>query len=192
MTRRNNDNPRDDDPRSGPGGGSGDASSFHDMPTAADPAPSAPPLPAYTGMFSGLHEGTKVPGYTIRQMLGEGGMGAVYLAEQAKPRRTVALKIIRPDRVSAATLKRFDYEAQLLASLRHPGIAAMYEVGSFELDGLSVPYFAMEYIEGARSLTEYARIKQLGVQERLELFLRVCDAVQHGHQQGVIHRDLKP
>ncbi|USN99110.1 MAG: serine/threonine protein kinase [Phycisphaeraceae bacterium] len=185
--------PGDEENTQGGGGGGGppDVSSFHDMPTE-DPAPRAAPLPAYTGLFSGLREGTKVPGYTIQQMLGEGGMGAVYLAEQARPRRTVALKMIRPDRVSAVALKRFDYEAQMLASLQHPGIASVYEVGSFEIDGMAVPYFAMEYIAGARSLTEYARLKDLGIRERLALFLKVCDAVQHGHQQGIIHRDLKP
>lgn len=119
-------------------------------------------------------------------------MGAVYLAEQAKPKRTVALKVIRADRVSEATLKRFDYEAQLLASLRHPGIAAVYEVGSFSLDGMDSPYFAMEYIVGAQSLTAFARENGLSTRARLELFGKVCTAVQHGHQRGVIHRDLKP
>jgi tetratricopeptide (TPR) repeat protein len=119
-------------------------------------------------------------------------MGSVYLAEQAKPRRTVALKVIRPDRVGEATLKRFEYEAQLLASLRHPGIAAVYEVGSFEQGGHDTPYFAMEYIEGAKTLTAFARDGLLSVRQRLGLFLSVCAAVQHGHQRGVIHRDLKP
>jgi len=135
---------------------------------------------------------SSVPGFTIIRVLGQGGMGAVYLAEQDKPRRTVALKVIRSDRVSAATLKRFDYEAELLASLRHPGIAAVYEVGNFEFDGATVPYFAMEYIAGARSLTAYANEHEVGIRDRLSLFMKVCEAVHHGHQRGVIHRDLKP
>lgn len=168
------------------------ASSIHDMPTSAAGPPTLDPFMTFGGVFEGFHRGGSVPGYTIKHILGEGGMGAVYLAEQQRPRRTVALKMIRPDRVTKATLRRFDYEAQLLASLRHPGIAAIYEVGSFELGGAQVPYFAMEYIEGARTLTAYASANNLGTPERLELFLKICDAVQHGHQQGVIHRDLKP
>ncbi|HBU41326.1 MAG TPA: hypothetical protein DEB57_00370, partial [Microbacterium sp.] len=179
-------------------------SSLHDMPTIADssdalldrdrrsePDSEAPTIVPGAASGAGSFEGS-VPGYTIRKVLGQGGMGAVYLAEQAKPRRTVALKVIRPDRVGPATLKRFEYEAQLLASLRHPGIAGVYEVGSFEQDGYETPYFAMEYIEGAAPLTAYARENGLGVRDRLGLFLKVCAAVQHGHHRGVIHRDLKP
>jgi tetratricopeptide (TPR) repeat protein len=193
MTRPRDESYGDDLPTLGPDEPVADVSSFHDMPTSAGPpGASLPPMGVFGGVFAAVTEGTSVPGYTIKQPLGEGGMGAVYLAEQERPRRTVALKMIRPDRVNAATLKRFDYEAQLLASLRHPGIAAVYEVGRFDLGGMSVPYFAMEYIPGARTLTAYASTAGLNTGARLELFLKVCDAVQHGHQRGVIHRDLKP
>lgn len=190
MTTPGHDTSQDDVPTIGPEGD--ESSSFHDMPTSAEAFVSMETTSPIGRAFSGIREGDSVPGYTIKHVLGEGGMGAVYLAEQERPRRTVALKMIRPDRVSKMTLRRFDYEAQLLASLRHPGIAAVYEVGNFEIAGTSVPYFAMEYIAGARTLTAYAKANDLGTRERLELFLKVCEAVQHGHQQGVIHRDLKP
>ncbi len=112
-------------------------------------------------------------------------MGAVYEAEQDSPRRTVALKVVRPGLASAALLKRFGHESQILGRLHHPGIAQVYEAGVAE----GQPFFAMEFIRGQR-LDEYARARTLP--ERLELMARVCDAVQHAHDQGVIHRDLKP
>ncbi|MBX3359479.1 MAG: serine/threonine protein kinase [Phycisphaeraceae bacterium] len=130
--------------------------------------------------------------YQIQRLLGQGGMGAVYLALQDQPKRTVALKMIQGAVATPAALRRFEYESQMLARLRHVGIAQVYEAGTHD-DGHSVvPYFAMEYVPGAMTLTAYAEAKKLGVRERLELFLKVCDAVQHGHQRGVIHRDLKP
>ena len=161
------------------------AESEHDMPTAAEE-------PRDITSFASLGAEVSVPGYDMKGMLGEGGMGAVYLAEQHKPRRTVALKVIRPDRVSKTALARFDYEAEVLASLHHPGIAQVFEVGRFPIADATAPYFAMEYIPGARTLTRYAKAKSLGIRERLELFVGVCDAVRHGHQRGIIHRDLKP
>ncbi len=126
--------------------------------------------------------------YVIRGLLGEGGMGAVYEAEQDNPRRPVALKVIRPGLVSPAVLERFAREGQILARLHHPGIAQIYEAGVAE-DGR--PFFALEFIRGL-PLDEYARVHNLAVPARLELVARVCDAVQHAHEQGVIHRDLKP
>ena len=115
-------------------------------------------------------------------------MGTVYEAEQDNPRRTVALKVIRPGLVSPELLKRFSHEAQILARLQHPGIAQVYEAGMGE-DGQ--PFFAMEFIRGM-PLDEYARSRGLDAAARLELLARVCDAVQHAHEKGVIHRDLKP
>src|SRR5262245_42898974 len=126
--------------------------------------------------------------YRILRPHGEGGMGTVYEAEQDTPRRTVALKVIRPGLVSPEYLKRFSHEARILARLHHPGIAQVYEAGMSE-DGRS--FFAMEFIRGMR-LDEYARGHGLDAASRLELLARVCDAVQHAHDQGVIHRDLKP
>jgi WD40 repeat protein/serine/threonine protein kinase len=130
----------------------------------------------------------RVGRYRILRILGEGGMGTVYEAEQDNPRRPVALKVIRPGLVSPGLLKRFHQEAQLLGRLHHPGIAQIYEAGVAE-DGQ--PFFAMEFIHGV-PLDEYARRQSLTVPQRLELMARVCDAVQHAHDQGIIHRDLKP
>ena len=115
-------------------------------------------------------------------------MGTVYEAEQDNPRRTVALKVIRPGLVSPELVKRFSHEAQILARLQHSGIAQVYEAGMGE-DGQS--FFAMEFIRGM-PLDEYARSRGLNAAARLELLARVCDAVQHAHEKGVIHRDLKP
>jgi WD40 repeat protein/predicted Ser/Thr protein kinase len=125
--------------------------------------------------------------YRIVRVLGEGGMGTIYEAEQDNPRRTVALKVLRPG-FSPALVQRFTHEAHILARLHHPGIAQVYEAG-LAADGR--PFFAMEFIRGVR-LDEYARLRGLTAPARLELVARVCDAVQHAHEQGVIHRDLKP
>jgi serine/threonine protein kinase/Flp pilus assembly protein TadD len=135
--------------------------------------------------------------YRVLRVLGEGGMGVVYLAEQDSPRRAVALKVIRPGVASPAALRRFAQEAAILARLQHPGIAQIYEAGTAVVDspegatGSARPFFAMELVHGA-SLLDYARSRALPTRERLELMIRVCDAVQHAHQKGVIHRDLKP
>jgi WD40 repeat protein len=115
-------------------------------------------------------------------------MGAVYEAEQDNPRRTVALKVIRPGLVSPGLLKRFTHEAQILGRLHHPGIVPIYEAGVAE-DGQ--PFFALELIRG-EALDEYARRHALDPSARLGLLARVCDAVQHAHEHGIIHRDLKP
>jgi eukaryotic-like serine/threonine-protein kinase len=126
--------------------------------------------------------------YRILRRHGEGGMGTVYEAEQDNPRRTVALKVIRPGLVSPELVKRFNHEAQILARLQHSGIAQVYEAGMGEN---GQPFFAMEFIRGM-PLDEYARSRGLDAVARLELLARVCDAVQHAHEKGVIHRDLKP
>ena len=156
----------------------------------APPTQGAPYIPV--SAFGELREGSTVPGYKILGQIGKGGMGAVFLAEQQRPKRTVALKVIRADRVTEATRRRFEYEAQILARLQHPGIAQIYEVGNFNLGDGPTPYFAMEYIQGAKPLTNYAKEHDLNTRTRLELFAQVCDAVHHGHQKGIIHRDLKP
>jgi WD40 repeat protein/predicted Ser/Thr protein kinase len=130
----------------------------------------------------------RVGHYCILRRIAEGGMGAVYEAEQDSPRRTVALKVVRPGLASPALIKRFTHEAQILGRLHHRGIAQVYEAGLGD-DGQ--PFFAMEFIRGL-PLDEYARIQSLTVPARVELVARVCDAVQHAHEKGVIHRDLKP
>jgi serine/threonine protein kinase len=133
----------------------------------------------------------RIGSYKILGVLGQGGMGVVYLAEQEKPRRQVALKVIRPEKVSPAMLRRFEYEGELLARLQHPGIAQIFEAGMAPSEQGRQPFFAMEYIKG-QSLLAYARAKHLDVRQRLALFIKVCEAVEHAHQRGIIHRDLKP
>ncbi|MBX3395735.1 MAG: serine/threonine protein kinase [Phycisphaerae bacterium] len=132
-----------------------------------------------------------IGGYRIQRVLGEGGFGVVYLAIQDNPSRTVALKVIRESIATPQMLKRFDYEAQILGRLTHPGIAQVYEAGTEGTGRGTRAFFAMEYIEGKR-LDHYADDMALAVEKRLDLLARVCDAVQYAHQKGVIHRDLKP
>lgn len=134
---------------------------------------------------------TRIGHYRIQRKIGEGGMGVVYLAEQDHPRRSVAVKVIRSGVMSRELLRRFEFEAQVLGQLRHPGIAHVYEAGSAESDRGELSYFAMEFVEGP-PLDRYARENKLGTRKRLELMSQICDAVQHAHQKGVIHRDLKP
>lgn len=129
--------------------------------------------------------------YRVLRLLGEGGMGVIYLAEQENPRRTVALKMIRPGCASASAIRRFEREAQVLGLLHHPGIAQIYEAGTADAGHGPQAYFAMEYIEG-RPLLDYAWLNRLDAAQRLELLARVCEAVHHAHERGVIHRDLKP
>jgi serine/threonine protein kinase/tetratricopeptide (TPR) repeat protein len=134
-------------------------------------------------------DGDLIGPFRLGQCLGEGGMGVVFEAEQIEPvRRTVALKLIKWGMDTRAVVERFRAERQALAMMDHPGIAKVYDVGA-TADGR--PYFAMELVRGDR-ITTYCDQRQLGVDERIELFARVCDVVQHAHQRGVIHRDLKP
>ncbi len=126
--------------------------------------------------------------YRVLRELGSGGMGTVYEAEQDNPRRAVALKVIGAGLASPELVKRFAHEAQILGRLHHPGIAQIYEAGLTE-EGR--PYFAMELIRGT-ALDQHVRAHAPDVPARLALVARVCDAVQHAHDKGVIHRDLKP
>ncbi|HRP62237.1 MAG TPA: protein kinase [Phycisphaerales bacterium] len=133
--------------------------------------------------------------YRIRKLIGMGGMGAVYLAEQDSPRKLVAVKILKnTDRLHAAAgaIKRFQDEAQILASLRHPYIIHVYDAGVEMYQGEKFAYFAMEYVPGAMPITDYAAAHGLSVAQRLELMVRVCDAVDQAHRLGIVHRDLKP
>jgi eukaryotic-like serine/threonine-protein kinase len=139
--------------------------------------------------------GSFVPGqvvagrYTLLEILGEGGMGAVYRAEQFQPvRRQVALKLIKTGMDWRVVLARFDAERQALALMDHPNIARVYDGGATEANQ---PFFVMELVNGV-SITEYCDQHRLPVRARLELFVAVCQAVQHAHQKGIIHRDLKP
>jgi serine/threonine protein kinase/tetratricopeptide (TPR) repeat protein len=133
--------------------------------------------------------GTRVGPYKLLQQIGEGGMGVVYMAEQAEPvRRKVAVKIIKPGMDSAQVIARFEAERQALAIMDHPNIARVLDAGTTDTGR---PYFVMELVKGI-PITEYCDRNQLSLKERLELFAPVCRAIQHAHQKGIIHRDVKP
>lgn len=132
--------------------------------------------------------------YRVIRPIGEGGFGVVYLAEQDNPRRTVAVKIVKPHLATPAMLRRFEYEAQVLGRLQHPGIAQIHEAGVVDGQAIGVrqiAFFAMEYVAGT-PLDVLLRKRDLPLGEKLELVAKVCDAVQYAHQRGIIHRDLKP
>ena len=131
----------------------------------------------------------KIGNYRILQKLGEGGMGVVYEAEQVEPvRRKVALKIIKLGMDTEAVVVRFDAERQALALMNHSNIARVYDAGATDKGR---PYFVMEYVKGV-PITDYCDHNRLSTRDRLELFIQVCEGVQHAHQKGIIHRDLKP
>jgi len=133
--------------------------------------------------------GSRIGPYTLLERIGEGGWGVVYLAEQRLPiRRTVALKIIRLGLDTEKVVARFEIERQALALMDHPNIAKVLDAGATESGR---PFFVMEPVHGRR-ITEHCDTHQLGLRERIELFIRVCHAIQHAHQKGVIHRDIKP
>jgi WD40 repeat protein len=153
--------------------------------------PAAPGAPAAQGPGAG--HPTRLGPYRILSLLGEGGMGAVYEAEQLNPHRRVALKIIRAALASDETRRRFELEGEVLGHLRHPAIAQVYETGAAELGaGVEVPYLAMEHVGDARTLMDHVRANLSGLEQRLELFCQIVDGVEHAHQRGIVHRDLKP
>jgi serine/threonine protein kinase/Flp pilus assembly protein TadD len=133
--------------------------------------------------------GGRIDKYKLLRVLGEGGMGIVYLAEQEEPvKRQVALKVIKPGMDSKRVIARFEAEKQAVALMQHPNIAGVYDAG-LTLTGR--PYFVMEYVKGL-PITEYCDHHKLSIEERLRLFQQVCLAVHHAHQKGIIHRDIKP
>src|SRR5262249_12641398 len=134
--------------------------------------------------------GTIVAGrYKLLEEIGQGGMGTVWGAEQTTPvRRKVALKLIKAGMDSRAVVARFEAERQALALMDHPNIAKVLDGG---LTDSGRPYFVMEYVKGV-PITDYCDAACLSVEERLNLFIQVCSALQHAHQKGIIHRDLKP
>src|SRR5271167_2879170 len=127
--------------------------------------------------------------YRLVKLLGEGGMGQVWLAEQTEPvKRKVALKLIKGGRYDQSVIQRFESERQSLAIMDHPAIAKVFDAGTTP-DGQ--PFFVMEFVPGL-PITQYCDQKRLNTRERLALFIKVCDGVQHAHQKAIIHRDLKP
>jgi serine/threonine protein kinase/tetratricopeptide (TPR) repeat protein len=127
--------------------------------------------------------------YKLMERLGEGGCGVVYVAEQTEPvRRRVALKVIKLGMDTKAVVARFEAERQALAMMDHPNIAKVLDAGTTEVGR---PFFVMELVRGIR-ITDYCDQNQLSTKERLELFIKICQAIQHAHQKGIIHRDIKP
>jgi non-specific serine/threonine protein kinase/serine/threonine-protein kinase len=157
---------------------------------ASKPAPGPGPVPPGASLAGVVEQpGGWIGRYRLLSVLGEGGMGMVYLAEQESPiRRPVALKVIKPGMDSQRVTARFEAERQALALLDHPNIAHVYDAGT--TDG-GRPYFVMEYVKGL-PITEYCDRHKLTIDERLRLFQQVCHGVQHAHQKGIIHRDIKP
>ena len=129
--------------------------------------------------------------FQVLERIGVGGMGAVYKARQDSPDRLVALKVVRSVVVTPEIRRRFEYEAEVLGRLDHPGIARIFEAGTTDTGNGDEPWFAMELVEG-RPVNRYVREERLDLNARLQLLAKICDAVQHAHQKGVIHRDLKP
>jgi serine/threonine protein kinase/Flp pilus assembly protein TadD len=155
--------------------------SFLDSPTKEIRAILGPPV--------GEGEGAVIGPYKLLQQIGQGGMGSVFLAEQFQPvQRKVALKLIRPGLDCRQVIARFEAERQALALMDHPNIAKVLDAGATQAGR---PYFVMEFVQGV-PITEYCDAHRLTPRQRLQLFVPVCEAVQHAHQKGIIHRDLKP
>ena len=139
--------------------------------------------------FPNEKPGTIIDRYKILQLIGEGGFGAVYMAEQREPvKRRVALKIIKLGMDTKQVIARFEAERQALAMMDHPNIARVFDAGATETGR---PYFVMELVKGV-PITEYCDTESLSTKDRLDIFINVCNAVQHAHQKGIIHRDIKP
>jgi serine/threonine protein kinase/Leucine-rich repeat (LRR) protein len=170
---------------------------FHEKPAGADDGDGFPPsepllTPEIEAEFARLkpeEDGAMIGPFKLRERIGEGGFGTVWVADQDKPvRRRVALKIIKMGMDTKEVIARFEQERQALAMMDHPNIATVFEAGATQWGR---PYFVMELVRGVR-ITDYCDTEQLSTPQRVELFITVCQAVQHAHQKGIIHRDLKP
>jgi eukaryotic-like serine/threonine-protein kinase len=141
------------------------------------------------GIPIGEKPGDRIGHYKLLEQIGEGGCGVVFMAEQEEPvRRKVALKIIKPGMDSKSVIARFEAERQVLALMNHPNIAKVFDAGATESGR---PYFVMELVRGIK-ITDHCDRYSLTTEERLTLFIQVCQAIQHAHQKGIIHRDIKP
>jgi len=167
---------------------------FHSARSAGDflaspTSNAAPPMPAESDAPPAEGAGTQIDRFKLLEQIGEGGMGTIWLAEQREPvRRRVALKIIKLGMDTKQVIARFEAERQALAMMDHAHIAKVFDAGT---TATGRPYFVMEYIKGV-PIVEYCDTHRLGTQERLDLFIAVCQAIQHAHQKGIIHRDIKP
>ena len=152
-------------------------------------SPNAPRAKAKAEALGAEKPGDSIGGYKLLEQIGEGGCGVVFMAEQKAPiHRKVALKIIKPGMDTKSVIARFEAERQVLALMDHPNIAKIFDAGATQSGR---PYFVMELIRGTK-ITEYCDQHSLTTEDRLKLFLQVCQAVQHAHQKGIIHRDIKP
>ena len=159
---------------------------MHEQESDAFPSPSDQTVD-YDPLFE--HVGARIGRYLLREQVGEGGFGRVFVAEQTEPvKRKVALKVIKPGMDTREVMARFEAERQALALMDHPNIARVLDAGATESGR---PYFVMELVRGI-PINEYCDKNQLPPKERLELFITVCQAIQHAHQKGIIHRDVKP
>ncbi|MCE2652865.1 MAG: serine/threonine protein kinase [Planctomycetaceae bacterium] len=155
------------------------------VPPPAHPAAQRPPAPYSPGQ----RPGDSIGPYKLLEVLGEGGFGTVWLAERREPMvQRVALKIIKPGMDSRSVIARFEQERQALAVMDHPNVARVLDGGVTPMGG---PYFVMEHVKG-EPITAFADRHRLTIKQRLELFIPVCEAVQHAHMKGIIHRDIKP
>ncbi len=148
--------------------------------------------PQTAGLAADSHVGLTIGQYTVARLIGAGGMGRVYEATGGNPPRTVALKLLLRSALDEGTRRRFEREIRILQTLQHPSIAQLYESGMMQDGSSEVPWYAMEYLAGARSIIDFAEEKRLPTGARLRLFAEVCDGVAQAHQAGIVHRDLKP
>ncbi len=169
------------------------SSPFLSVPESPPNVPSATASPAVAA--PGALVGRRLGPYQLVRVLASGGMGSVYEALQDRPERRVAVKVLRRGLFSPSARHRFEYESEILARLRHPAIAQVFDAGAWQDPDQPesvLPYFVLELVPDARPLTSWCREQKLDLEARLALFAQICDAVHHGHQKGVIHRDLKP
>ena len=164
------------------------AGGFMAAPTGEAPThPSAAPVTEVIAQRESA--GTSIGPYKLLQLIGEGGFGSVFMAEQLRPvARKVAIKVIKLGMDTRAVIARFEAERQALAMMEHPNIAKVLDAGATEAGR---PYFVMELVKGD-PIVEYCDKSNLSIEDRLELFAQVCTAVQHAHTKGIIHRDIKP